>query len=84
MKTIYVLNFFNSLGPSDDASVNEPSLVQIMACHLMPSHYLNQWWNIINSTHRNKLKWNFNQNLYIFIQKNAFENVFCEMAAILS
>ena len=28
--------------------------------------------------------WNLKQNSYIFIQENAFENVVCEMAAILS
>ena len=32
----------------------------------------------------NKLEWNLNQNLYIFIQENAFENVVWNMAAILS
>ena len=31
-----------------------------------------------------KIKWNFNWNLYIFILENAFENVICGMAAILS
>ena len=49
----------------------------------MPSHYLNQCWHIVNCTHRNKLQWNFNQNSYIFIQQNAFENV-RKMLAILS
>ena len=39
-----------------------------------PSHYLNQCWLIVNSTLRNKLQWNFNRNLNIFIQENAFEN----------
>ena len=48
-----------------------------------PSHYLNQHWNIVNWTLRNKLQWNFNRNSNIFIQENAFESV-CEMAAILS
>ena len=33
---------------------------------------------------RNKLQWNFNQNSGIFTQENAFENVVCETAAILS
>ena len=33
---------------------------------------------------RNKLQWNFNQNSYIYIQENAFENVVCEMLTILS
>ena len=32
----------------------------------------------------NKLQWNLNQNLYIFIQENAFENVIWKMAPILS
>ena len=33
---------------------------------------------------RNKPQWNINQNSYISIQENAFENIVCEMAAILS
>ena len=32
----------------------------------------------------NKLQWNFNWSLYIFIQENACENVVWKMAAILS
>ena len=32
----------------------------------------------------NKLRWNLKRNSYIFIQENAFENIVCEMAAILS
>ena len=32
----------------------------------------------------NKIQWNVNQNSYICIQENVFENVVCEMAAILS
>ena len=31
-----------------------------------------------------EILWNFDQNWYIYIQENAFENVFCEMASILS
>ena len=49
-----------------------------------PSHYLNQCWNIVNWTSRNKLKWNVNRNSYIFIPDNPFENVVWKMAAILS
>ena len=48
-----------------------------------PSHYRNQWWNIINWNLRNKLQWNLKRNSYIFIQDNAFENVVWKMAAIL-
>ena len=50
----------------------------------VPSHYLNQCWNIVNWTPRNKLQWNVNRNSYIFIQENPFENVVWKMAAILS
>ena len=50
----------------------------------VPSHYLNQCWIILNWTHGNKLHWNLNGNLYIFIQENAFENVVREFAVILS
>ena len=32
----------------------------------------------------NKLQWKLNRNSYNFIQEDAFENVVCEMAAILS
>ena len=35
-------------------------------------------------TPMNTLQWQFNRNLYIFIQENAFEIVVCETAAILS
>ena len=50
----------------------------------MPSHYLNQCWNIVNWTLGNKIQWNLNRNSYIFIQENTFENVVWKMAAILS
>ena len=45
---------------------------------------LNQCWNIVNWTLRNKLQWNSNWNCIIFIQENALENVVWEMASILS
>ena len=50
----------------------------------MPSHYLNQCWNIVNLTLGNKLQWNLNRNSFIFIQENAFENNVWKMSAILS
>ena len=55
-----------------------------MACRLVGANYLNQCWNIVNWTLRNKLQWNLNQNSYIFIQENVFENVVWKMSAILS
>ena len=61
------------------ASWTGSTLVRIMACHLGGTGILNQCWNIVNWTLRNKSLWNFNQNSYIFIQENAFENVVCNM-----
>ena len=49
-----------------------------------PSQYLNWCWIIVNWTLRNKLQWQFNQNTKLFIHENAYENIFYEMAAILS
>ena len=49
-----------------------------------PSHYLNQCWDVVNWTLRNKLQWNFHRNSYLFIQENAFENVVWKMTAIFS
>ena len=52
------------------ASVNQQSLVQItLVAWTEPSHYLNQCWNIVNWTLRNKLHWNFNRNSNIFVQE---------------
>ena len=49
-----------------------------------PSHYLNQCWNIVNWTIRNKFQLNCYRNWKIFSQENAFENVVWKMAAIMS
>ena len=49
-----------------------------------PSHYLNQWWIIVNQALGSKLHWYSNQNAKLFIHVNAFDNVVCEMASILS
>ena len=49
----------------------------------MPVHYLNQCWNIVNWSLGKKLRWNFYQNTKLFIHENTFENIVCEMAAIL-
>ena len=57
--------------------------IWLVACSA-PSHYLNQCWNIVNRTSRNKFQWKLNQNSNIFIQEIAFENVVCTMASIFS
>ena len=51
---------------------------------IVSDNYLNQCWNIVNWTLKSRIQWNFNLYLNIFIQEKAFENVVCEMAAILS
>ena len=55
----------------------------LVACSA-PTHYLNQCWRVVNWTLGNKLQWNSNRNCNIVIQENTFENVVCEMAAIMS
>ena len=50
----------------------------------VPSHYLNECWNIVKWALRNKLHSNCYWNSNVFIQENAFENVIWEMSAILS
>ena len=39
---------------------------------------------LIGPLGKKKHRWNFNENAYIFIQENAFEQGVCEIAAILS
>ena len=78
---------FNSLRPSDAymrRQTNHHWFREWLVAWTAPSHYLNQCLNIVNSTLRNKLQWNFNRNSNIFIQENVLENGVCEMASILS
>ena len=56
----------------------------ISSCKRKKKHYQNQCSNIVNSHTRSKFQWNLKQNSYIFIHKNSFENIVCEMSAILS
>ena len=58
--------------------------ITILSCWYWsaPSHYLNQCWDIVNWTPKNKLQWNFNRNSYIFIKKIPFQNLVWKMAAI--
>ena len=41
-------------------------------------------WKAINWTTENIFQWNLNQNTVTFMQEDVFENVVCEIAAILS
>ena len=60
------------------------SKLTIVGSHNGLSPCRRQWWYIVNWNLKNKLKGNYNRNSNIFIQENAFENLVCEMAAILS
>ena len=60
-------------------------LVQIIACRLFDAKPLSKsMLGYCQLNTMNKLQWNFNQNTKIFIHKKAYENIACEMAAILS
>ena len=64
--------YINSLSPSDAYMrqlINQHWFRWWLVAWTAPSHYLNQCWNIVKWTPRNKLQWNFNWNSYIFIQK---------------
>ena len=49
-----------------------------------PSHHLKQYWDTVNWTLGEKLSWNSDQNMEIFIHEKAFDNVVCENLTILS
>ena len=57
-----------------------------MACHLFGAKPLSEpIMDYFELTLKNKLQWFFlNQNIESFMQGNAFENVICKTAAILS
>ena len=55
------------------------------ACHLAGAKPLSEpMLDIVNWTLGNKLQWNRNRDLYIFIQENAPEDVVWKMVTILS
>ena len=84
--------FINSLSPSDAYMphlTNHHWFRWWLVAWSVPSHYLNQCWNVVNWTPRNQLQWNRNRDSYIFFQENAFENAsekrqqFCFILSIL-
>ena len=48
----------------------------------VPSHYLHQYWLIVDWTSRNQIQWHFNEITNIFCQENAFEHIVSKIAAI--
>ena len=55
-----------------------------LVAYWAPSHYLNICWVIGNWIFRNKLQWNFSQNIKFSIHEKASEKTVFEMAATLS
>ena len=51
---------------------------------MVPSHYLNHCWIIIDLTLGSTFQWNLLQNTTYFTQENASEDVVCKIAAILA
>ena len=41
----------------------------IIGCLAAPSHYLNQWWLIVNWTFGNNFQWNMYQNVWIVFKR---------------
>ena len=66
------------------SGIQPPARCQtIIVARSAPSHYLNKCLVIANWTLAKKLQWIFNQNSYIFIPENTFENVVWKMVSIL-
>ena len=49
-----------------------------------PCHYLNRCWVIVNWALTNQIQWRLYQNKHIFIHENAYWNIVCEIATVLS
>ena len=85
---LHIELFFNSLRLTD-AYICISKLTIIVSDNGL-SHTRCQaiiWTNaviFVNWTPRNKPQGSFNCNSHIFIQENVFQNVFCEMASIVS
>ena len=60
------------------------SHIQLIPWNSKSTHHSWSVKNIVNLNLRNKIQWILQQNSYIFIQENAFEDVICEMVAIFS
>ena len=60
-------------------------LVEVMSCRLLGGQAITSTNATLLSIglFGNKFQWNMNQNSLFFIHENSFENVICDMAAIL-
>ena len=62
-----------------------PALVQIMACRLFSVKPLSKpMLGYCQLDHLEQTSWNVDQNTTLFIHENTYENIVCEMTAIVS
>ena len=75
-------HFFNSFPPSAAymCQWTRSALVQVTACRLFDTKPLPE--PMLAYCQLNKLQWNFNRYIKLFIHENAFESVVCKMASI--
>ena len=66
------VDLINSLKPGDPYLYQETGLRLWLGTCSVPSHYLNQYWLIVNWTPRNKLQWNLNKNTNVFLSRKRF------------
>ena len=50
---------------------------------LVPGYYMKQCWHMVNLTFSNNFQSEFNQNLYVFYETNAFYHAFFQMSDLL-
>ena len=98
LKVCFMLYNMNAVVSASVATWSKPSLISPSAAYICvgesgqhwlvtysaPTHDINQWCDIVNWNLRNKLQWNFNPNIKLFIHENASDNIDREMSAILS
>ena len=81
---IWFLTHWGRLTQTSGSKLGHHWFTPWLVAYSAPSHYLNQWWKFVNSNLTNNIQWNHMRNSNIFVQENAFQNVVCEMAAMLS
>ena len=59
-----------------------PSIRYGFGVYSAPSHYLRDWWFIVNWLNGNNVQSNLNKNKNILIDENEFENVVCKRLLI--
>ena len=58
--------------------------IMFLKCCLVQSHYLYQWWLIVDWTFGHNVLWNLDRSAKIFIQYSTFKNPVCKMQKFCS